>query len=477
MLRRRERLFFAIMLAADVTTLLAGFVLAYWVRSRLLSFRYGSIPAFWDYAWVMWIVVPSFVLALANGGLYQSARYRSPGMVVGSVAKAMLLGTLTVLAVLYMMKQDDLSRLVLNIFTLLCVALLSTEKLAVKVILDRAANNRRKRGNWQALIVGERDEAQVYLRLLEAHPHWGVVTAGIVSPTQPVTLAAVSAVGGRAERSVTAPVDWRELLNDYLVDEVVAVSPWSKASSFSTLQEACAERGLIFRMLVMMPPCRGGRYNVDDIGAGNYLVSLEMVPQDFLPMMVKRAMDIAGSLVGLVLCGLVYLWYAPRLWRESPGPTFFSQKRVGRNGRLFECYKFRTMFPNAEPPLRKHNHMRGPIFKLRNDPRVTPSGRFMRSTHLDELPQFWNTLRGEMSVVGTRPPTPDEVMAYESHHHRRLSMKPGITGLWQVNGNGAVPDFEEVVKLDCAYIDNWSLWLDCKIIVKTVFKMARGDGW
>jgi lipopolysaccharide/colanic/teichoic acid biosynthesis glycosyltransferase len=127
--------------------------------------------------------------------------------------------------------------------------------------------------------------------------------------------------------------------------------------------------------------------------------------------------------------------------------------------------------------LDRHNEMNGPIFKLRNDPRVTHTGRRLRRRHLDELPQFWNVLKGEMSLVGTRPPTENEAVVYSDHHQRRLSIKPGLTGLWQLSGNGAVKDFEEVVKLDCEYIDNWSLWLDFKIVARTIAKVVRGNAW
>jgi len=182
----------------------------------------------------------------------------------------------------------------------------------------------------------------------------------------------------------------------------------------------------------------------------------------------------------MIFCAAVYLCYGRRLRRESGGSTLFRQQRIGKNGRAFTLYKFRTMCVGAEQQkaaVRVHNEMSGPMFKIRNDPRVTSIGRRLRRRHLDELPQFWNVLRGDMSLVGTRPPTVDETTAYDEHHHRRLSIKPGITGLWQLNGNGATKDFEEVVKLDCEYIDNWSLWLDFKIVGRTVAKMLRGDGW
>ena len=156
---------------------------------------------------------------------------------------------------------------------------------------------------------------------------------------------------------------------------------------------------------------------------------------------------------------------------ESPGPLFFSQKRVGRNGRIFKIYKFRSMYADAEErkkELMEQNEMDGLMFKMTDDPRITKIGKFIRKTSLDELPQFWNVLKGDMSLVGTRPPTVDEFEKYESHHKRRLSMKPGITGKWQVSGRSDIQDFEEVVKLDCEYIDEWSPFLDIQILFKTV---------
>jgi lipopolysaccharide/colanic/teichoic acid biosynthesis glycosyltransferase len=195
---------------------------------------------------------------------------------------------------------------------------------------------------------------------------------------------------------------------------------------------------------------------------------------------LERIIDVMGAAIGLVACAIAYLWYGLRLRREAGDSVLFRQQRVGQNGRRFMLCKFRTMCAGAEQikaGLGGQNEMSGPIFKLKDDPRVTPTGRNLRRRHLDELPQFWNVLKGEMSLVGTRPPTGDETAAYLEHHHRRLSMKPGLTGLWQLNGNGVVKDFEEVVKLDCEYIDNWSLWLDCKIVAKTVAKVMRGDAW
>jgi len=468
------------MLAADVATLVAAFVLAYLVAADLPSFRLGPMQPLRAYTWTLLITVLVFVAALGSCGFYRSRTYQEKGTIIASAVKASLLGSLTMVGVLYLMGRLDPARLALDGFVLGCIMVaLTMEKAAVKGVLDRIAERRRKQGAWQVLIVAEGDDAQAYLDLLELHPHWGIAVAGVLDPSREVTLAVASWGGGGASRPVKGRLDWRQVLKQYVVDEVVAVVPWLEAGAFGELQEACMERGLIFRLLVQMPEAQVGRYHIDDIGEGSYLISLESVPQDFVPLLLKRAIDIAGSLVGLAVCGLVYLWYRPKIHRESPGPVFFSQKRVGQNGRLFDCYKFRTMYVGADKrqvEMLSKSKLGKAFIKLENDPRATPTGKWMRRVYLDELPQFWNVLKGQMSLIGPRPSQPVEVSNYEHAHHRRLSMKPGMTGLFQVGGHDAVTAFEEVVKLDCAYIANWSLWLDFKIMAQTVGKILRADG-
>ena len=201
--------------------------------------------------------------------------------------------------------------------------------------------------------------------------------------------------------------------------------------------------------------------------------------RSLIALAIKRLIDIVGAIGGLMVGALAYLVYNRRIRRESGGSVIFRQARVGELGHVFEMYKFRTMKTNAEvtlESLRANNEMRGPVFKIRNDPRIIPIGRWLRRSHADELPQFWNVLKGEMSLVGPRPPTPAEVELYDAHHLLRLRVKPGLTGLWQLYGN-SVNDFEDIVKLDCRYINYWSLWLDLKILVRTFPKILRGGGW
>lgn len=193
----------------------------------------------------------------------------------------------------------------------------------------------------------------------------------------------------------------------------------------------------------------------------------------------KRALDILGGIVGLFLTAILTIFVAPAIMIESPGPIFFSQTRIGKNGRRFKIYKFRSMYMDAEErkkELMDQNKMSGLMFKMDDDPRITRVGKFIRKTSIDEFPQFWNVLKGEMSLVGTRPPTEDEFKQYKARYKKRLSMKPGITGLWQVSGRSEITDFEEVVKLDVRYIENWSFGLDLRILFQTVLVILKHDG-
>lgn len=205
-------------------------------------------------------------------------------------------------------------------------------------------------------------------------------------------------------------------------------------------------------------------------------------------MFIKRLLDIIGGLIGIMLTGLALIFIGPIIFLKSPGPVFFSQVRVGRNGKRFKVYKFRSMYLDAEErkkELMERNEMQGLMFKLEADPRIIGSGPdgtrkgigyFIRKYSIDELPQFWNVLKGDMSLIGTRPPTVDEWEKYEYHHRTRLAIKPGISGLWQVSGRSDITDFEEVVKLDIQYIKEWSLELDVMLILKTIVVVFRGKG-
>lgn len=213
--------------------------------------------------------------------------------------------------------------------------------------------------------------------------------------------------------------------------------------------------------------------------AGIPVVSYTMKYMDFRRAIIKRLIDIVGSIVGLALTAVITPFVALAIFIENPGPVFFSQVRMGKNGRRFKIYKFRSMYTDAEERLKElesQNEMTGLMFKMENDPRVTKVGKFIRKTSIDELPQFYNILIGQMSLVGTRPPTVKEFEQYNMYYRRRLSMTPGLTGMWQVSGRSDITDFDEIVKLDLQYIDNWTLGLDVKILCKTFTSVLFGKG-
>jgi lipopolysaccharide/colanic/teichoic acid biosynthesis glycosyltransferase len=207
------------------------------------------------------------------------------------------------------------------------------------------------------------------------------------------------------------------------------------------------------------------------------LASETRIPHVSVSNKLKRSIDILGALVGLLLTGLIFLPIAIAIQIDNPGKIFYSQIRCGVNGRPFRMWKFRSMVANADSL--KHlvpNEATGNIFKSKDDPRVTYVGKFLRRTSLDEFPQFWNVLRGEMSLVGTRPPTVNEVESYEAHHWKRLNVKPGMTGEWQVNGRSNIKDFESIVAMDLEYQRKWSVIYDLELIFRTIAVVLNKNG-
>lgn len=471
----RSHVFWRVAITCDTGVLIGSFLAALAIRSLpLLVAEYGPLSPSDTYLWMLWVIVPTWLWLIRRTGLHRAGSLDSVPDMFTKLAKVQILGALVLLATVYLVDRLEMSRLLIQLFLLMSACLLVLEKLTMRSLVRWARGYSRLSTKWKVLVVNGNVDDKQYMSLLHDHPNWAVEIIG------PVPLEAQghrAVVNGLLQ--ATEP-DWHATLRETVVDEVVAVTPWQDAPQTQALAESCVERGITFRILVTMPPAEIGHYYVENLGDRSYLLSLETVPQGTVSLIAKRLMDIAGALAGLLLCAVAYLWYGPRIKRESAGTVLFSQSRVGQNGRIFTLYKFRTMCADAEaklPALHALNEMRGFMFKMRNDPRVTPLGRVLRRRHIDELPQFWNVLKGDMSLVGTRPPTPSEVAGYSPRHYRRLSMKPGLTGLWQLNGNGSINDFEDVVRYDCKYIDNWCLWLDCRILLRTATKVLRGDGW
>ncbi len=282
-----------------------------------------------------------------------------------------------------------------------------------------------------------------------------------------------------AQKEEMQNMEWNVLANsgDYLekvrllpLDEVFIYLPNANKKTIVEIVNAFQMMGVVCHYNIDVADLHVNTRTIDNL-AGFNVVTYSNNPVDYNKRMIKRGIDILGALVGLMITGILYPFVALAIKTESKGPVLFKQKRVGRNGRVFSIYKFRSMYQDAEErkkELEAQNEISGLMFKIENDPRITKVGNFLRKTSIDELPQFFNILKGDMSLVGTRPPTVDEYEKYNFHYKRRLSMTPGLTGMWQVSGRSEITDFDDVVKYDLEYIDNWSLSLDIKILIQTV---------
>ncbi len=281
------------------------------------------------------------------------------------------------------------------------------------------------------------------------------------------------------ERYLGSIKDLEKILHEHAIGQVYIMHRKTDLVDIQEYIDVCLDMGVSVRIIVKLFQAHGAQRYVSSVGTYP-VVTYHRVCLDDTSRAMKRIIDIIGSLCGIILFSPIMLVTAIAIKLESKGPVIFKQKRAGINGKIFKMYKFRSMCVDAEElkaKLQEQNEVKdGMMFKIKDDPRITKVGKFIRKTSIDELPQFFNVLLGNMSLVGTRPPTLDEVEKYERTHWRRMSIKPGITGMWQVSGRSQITDFDEIVELDTIYIDKWSIWLDFKIMFKTVLSMLQRKG-
>ncbi len=470
MITRQEQFFRDIVAALDIVALIAAFFLSYLIRDLVLGPWFLAMPPLSSQVWLLGIMVPIWFIVLRRASLRHSATIGSHSGLLSTFLWAQLTAGVVLFGALHVLRSYEVSRLFLAVYVLVSGVLLFTERMLIRRLFA-------SRRDWHglgcrrlAIVPNDSSATERLLKLLAQSPLKNEIVGFLrLDDGQP------AAENGR--RYLGSVDNAEDIFREHVVDEVIAAA---SSPALTGLALECLRRGITFRTFLDLPPALAARAFIDTLDSQSFLLSLETVAQEPRTLFLKRVLDVIGAVVGLVAVGFVHVWYLRRLRRESPGPVYFRQVRMGQNGRSFVAFKFRTMYPDAEQrlaSLRVQNEMQGAFFKMRDDPRLLPSGKALRRRYLDELPQFWNVLKGEMSLVGTRPPTAEEVLRYRPHHYRRLSMKPGITGLWQLEGNGRVNDFEQVVRLDCRYINDWSLWLDCKILWKTLAKVVRAEGW
>ena len=381
---------------------------------------------------------------------------------VADVSRAVLVMAIAVFSVLFVGKIPDVSRqFLLWLFGAQAIVTIVERGLLWRLL---TALRRSGVGRRHVLVVGTGTIAQAYADQFEARPQLGFRVIGHVGPAGSVT------------RPILGSLDALEdIIHWHVVDELLVCLDAADAELLGPVLSLGQEEGKVVRLPIDAMTALLGRGRIETLD-GLPILSITNSPDRVLGLLAKRLVDVAASALVLVLLSPFILVIAILVKLQDRGPVFFRQTRIGLHGRPFKMIKFRTMVPNAEAQLDElagRNEIIGPAFKLSDDPRVTRFGRLLRRTSLDELPQFWNALIGQMSIVGPRPPLPGELAGYDLWHRRRLSMKPGITGLWQVSAR-RIEDFDHWVELDLSYIDQWSFWLDLKIMLRTVPAMLNG---
>lgn len=411
--------------------------------------------------WILLIYIPVFFMAMYTMEMYHLSTFNYQDRIIRNVLFSCLLSTLFCLALAPFIQDNPNKYQFLGYFVLFSAAITTFERCFSLLILQRM----RKKGVCRTIIVGTNVMIENYLYYINKTSfRYDIIGHILVSNKEKPHKTKYLGTIDEIER----------ILNENVVDEVIFALPRDYMGEVEKYLLLCEERGLTVKLVLDLFDLQLSKTCLLSVGTLPVL-TYHTVSLNNTQLLLKRILDIIGSFFGLLILSIASIFIVPAIKIDSKGPVLFKQTRVGQNGRHFSLYKFRSMCDDAEQKkkeLMKSNKIKdGYMFKIENDPRVTRVGAFLRKTSLDELPQFINVLKGEMSLVGTRPPTVDEVQKYKNLHHRRISIKPGITGLWQISGRSDVTDFDEVVRLDTTYIDNWTIWKDIEIIFKTVFML------
>ncbi|MGH7941690.1 MAG: sugar transferase [Limisphaerales bacterium] len=462
MLRRDQQIRTQIHQIADACIFSLSFLIAYLLRSdpRIIEeFGLAASTPFNDFTKLFFVLFPGAPLILEWQAFYNRPPLAPRAAVFWPLLRGCVLTTMGLIIVAYVFHLQ-IARITVIAFGCIafCAVWMKEEMLRFFLRSKMAQSQYRRR----FIIAGTDTEIAKMRSDIAAQGDEGI-----------------DIVAGLDMNQMGAP-ELIQMLHEYSAYGVILGARHTYFEQIENVIKACELEGVEVWLMADFFATQISRTSIDEL-LGRPLLIFRTTPEASWHSMAKMLLDLVGSALLLTFFGLfVFPFIVVAIKLTSRGPIFFRQQRSGQNGRPFMLYKFRTMVTNAEQykhELEAMNEMRGPVFKLTNDPRVTPVGRFLRKYSLDELPQLWNVLRGDMSLVGPRPLPVDEVKRFSDlAHRRRLSVKPGLTCLWQIGGRNQIFDFKEWVRLDLEYIDNWSLWLDVKILVLTIPAVFRGTG-
>jgi len=477
MLKQQARLVARIVYLADLALTSGAFFAAFFIRDVVLPwiaprhFPTGLFPIS-EYLKVYPFVLVIWSVLLFSYHSYHSHRTIPLTKETLTILRVVAVGNLLLATLAYLLPLRQLSRVWFVLFAALSTVLLVAGKILLRVL---ARYVRTKGLNYRTvLLVGTGRRALDVARMIVNHKYWGYKILGFVSDGHRLPN------GWARYRIFGAVPDLKKILEQTRaepIDEIVFAVTRKKLDEMKQIFLMCEELGIRTRVAMNFFQNRVARMEVEEI-EGIPFLTFTTTPSDETELAFKRALDVAVSMLILTLTAPVLLIAALAIRMTSPGSIVFKQERIGLNGRIFTLYKFRTMIEDAHErrgEVTHLNEMTGPVFKAKDDPRVTAVGRWLRKFSLDEIPQLWNVLKGDMSLVGPRPPIPEEVASYHRWHRRRLSMKPGLTCLWQISGRNQV-DFDRWMQMDLQYIDNWSPSLDLKILLRTIPAVLSGRG-
>ncbi|HDY67918.1 MAG TPA: sugar transferase [Candidatus Scalindua sp.] len=460
-----------ISITLDILVVVVSFVIAYFIRSFILKFvPFGESIELGNH-WEL-IVVITFLWwwIFSLQGAYALDRFTSLSQETKTVLKTVFFGTVILLSGAFLLKIYFPARTLIVIFAGVNFSLLVLEKTVIYYVVS----DLKKRGYHKkpVIIVGTGEKAREFMESIKGDPGEELEIVGFIGEKE-------MNVGNRIYgcNILGNFSQLKEVLHRHPIDEIIfALS--KENLEIGEMLRLCEEEGVTSSIITDFPV--SAKTNVQLRMAHNLpLLTLSRVPYSPWQLFLKRITDIIISALASAILSPLFLIIAALVKFTSPGPVFYQWEVVGFNKRPFNSWKFRTMVENADElktKLWNKNEMLGPVFKIRDDPRITRVGRILRRFSLDELPQLYSVLRGDMSLVGPRPPLIGEVDRFESWQRRKLSLKPGLTCLWQVSGRNEIRDFDDWAKLDLEYIDNWSLWLDVKIFFKTVYVVLSGSG-
>lgn len=445
--------------------------LAYLLRYRLqwiLEVAFDApYRAYLPFQVLFSIIIP---ILLWFDGAYADWRGRSWLDHIYRIVNAVTNAIVIVLAIAFVAQPVVYSRLLLLEAGLIMVIFMSLGRASAILVLRRLRSQ--GIGLQRVIIVGAGEVGRRVIRTIVARADLGYEIVGYVDDNPDKGGGSIGRIQGLGSID-----NLSQIIDAEDVDEVIVTLPWNVHRRILEILRECARRQVVARIVPDLFQMSLSQVVVSDLG-GVPMIGVREVAFSRSALFLKRVMDLIGSIIFLLLGSPLLILIAIAIKLDSQGPVFFRQERVGKDGAYFTIYKFRSMRVGAEKEqeqLQMLNEADGPLFKIRDDPRLTRMGRFLRHTSLDELPQLFNVLKGDMSIVGPRPPIPSEVEQYQPWHKKRLNVSPGMTGLWQVSGRSELT-FDEMVLLDLYYIEHWSPWADIAILLRTIPKVLLGDG-